>query len=62
MNRRALTLLLLATPLPLAIAFQAPADDGVPAVGSPGGPSRELSDAELVVWLRGRALFDHPFH
>lgn len=34
----------------------------VPGVGEPGGPERALSAAEMEQWLRGRRLFDHPFH
>ncbi len=30
----------------------------VPAVGELGGPDRELTDAEMQSWLRGRQLFD----
>jgi len=61
MNRCALTLLAFGTSLPLALALQSPGD-GIPGVGELGGPSRVLDPAELEVWLRGRALFDQPFH
>ena len=31
-------------------------------MGEPGGPATDLPPAELALWLRGRALFDHDFH
>lgn len=34
----------------------------IPVFGEIGGPDRELTDAELQRWLRGRALFDRDFH
>ena len=37
-------------------------DAPVPPIGDPGGPSRALNEAEMVQWLRGRAIFDKNFH
>lgn len=34
----------------------------VPAVGSPGGPLRELNSEEMAQWIRGRQIFDRDFH
>lgn len=47
----------------LMVGFAAPvlADDPPLTVGEYGGPSRPLSPAEAIVWLRGRALFDKDF-
>ena len=47
--------------LALLLLGSATAGD-VPGVGEEGGPSEELSPAELRQWLRGRALFDRDFH
>ena len=32
-----------------------------PGVGEPGGPTRELSPAEMERWLAGREVFDRNF-
>ncbi|MSR60862.1 MAG: hypothetical protein EXS08_00250 [Planctomycetes bacterium] len=53
--------------LPLALsslvfAQGSPGDGNIPGVGEPGGPATDLPPAELAMWLRGRALFDHDFH
>ncbi|MBI4605053.1 MAG: c-type cytochrome [Planctomycetes bacterium] len=32
----------------------------LPEVGSPGGPDRELTEAEAISWRRGLQLFDRP--
>jgi CxxC motif-containing protein (DUF1111 family) len=37
-----------------------PALPPLPAVGSYGGPDRELSEAEALLWRRGFLLFDRP--
>ncbi len=65
MNRSILLLsaaaLLSSTPIAFPFFFGGGGDD-LPDVGSPGGPSRELSGAEADMWLRGRAVFDRDFH
>jgi CxxC motif-containing protein (DUF1111 family) len=47
--------------LPLG-AQSSGADDDVPGVGELGGPATDLASDDLAKFLRGRALFDHPFH
>lgn len=51
-----------AVALASSLLFAAPAAPDVPGVGEPGGPTRELDDAGMEQWLRGRERFIRPFH
>lgn len=56
--------LLAATPL-TAMFGGTGGDDGgggIPGIGEPGGPDREMTAEERAMWLAGRELFDHDFH
>lgn len=48
--------------VPLSGAQTSTSSDGIPGVGELGGTATDLAPGDRAKWLRGRALFDHPFH
>jgi CxxC motif-containing protein (DUF1111 family) len=46
----------------LPLLAQSGSGSDVPGVGELGGPATDLAPDDLAKFLRGRALFDHPFH